>query len=33
MAEAGRGVKPDMKEIARDDSVTTHEFIVRTKGS
>ncbi len=32
MAEAGRGVRADMKEIARDDSVTTHEFIVRTKG-
>ncbi len=32
MAEAGRGVRPDMKEIARDDSVTTHEYIVRTKG-
>ena len=32
MAEVGQGVKPDMKELARDDSVTTHEFIVRTKG-
>jgi len=32
MAEVGHEVKPDMKELARDDSVTTHEFIVRTKG-
>jgi len=32
MEEVGHEVKPDMSEIARDDSVTTHEFIVRTKG-
>ncbi len=32
MEALGHRERPDMKEIARDDSVTTHEFIVRTKG-
>ncbi len=32
MEEVGHRERPDMKEIARDDSVTTHEYIVRTKG-
>jgi putative ABC transport system ATP-binding protein len=32
MEAAGHGVRERMREIARDDSVTTHEFIVRTKG-
>ncbi len=32
MERAGRTMREKMREIARDDSVTTHEFIVRTKG-
>src|SRR5512136_1182182 len=32
MAEVGRVEKRTRGSIARDDSVTTHEFIVRTKG-
>jgi putative ABC transport system ATP-binding protein len=32
MEEVGRVVRKSRGSIARDDSVTTHEFIVRTKG-
>ena len=32
MEEAGHTISKKMRDIARDDSVTTHEFIVRTKG-
>ncbi len=32
MEDVGRTSRPKMSEVARDDSVTTHEFIVRTKG-
>jgi len=32
MEQAGHAIKEKLKDIARDDSVTTHEFIVRTKG-
>ncbi len=32
MEEAGRAARKTRGSIARDDSVTTHEFIVRTKG-